>query len=104
MVEDGSIESPESPSQERVSSPAATGGAGYLFEQHVGAFWLGLLLVRAIPPVFRHSSLERVHFQTQHLGWKTDDFLIIAQDPTGTERKLAGQVRRGFTISLAIAN
>ena len=99
MIEDGSIGSAEPPSQERVSSPAATGGAGNLFEQHVGAFWLGLLLVRAIPPVFLRSSLERVHFQTQHLGWKTDDFLIIAQDPTGSERKLAGQVRRGFTIS-----
>ncbi len=99
MVEDGSIGSPEPPSQERVSSPSASGGAGPLFEQHVGAFWLGLLLVRAIPPVFLRSTLERVHFQTQHLGWKTDDFLIIAQDPTGRQRKLAGQVRRGFTIS-----
>jgi hypothetical protein len=29
-----------------VSSPAATGGAGTFFEQHVDAYWLALLLVR----------------------------------------------------------
>ena len=39
----------------RVSSPAATGGAGTTFEQHVGAYWLVQLLVGAIPPKERHT-------------------------------------------------
>ena len=35
----------------RVSSPASTGGAGTVFEHHVGAYWLAQLLVSGIPPI-----------------------------------------------------
>jgi hypothetical protein len=63
----------------RVSSAASTGGAGTFFEQHVGAYWLALLLVRGIPPILLGCSLTEVHFQTERLGWSTDDFLIVAR-------------------------
>ena len=39
--------------------------------------------------------------QTEHLGWHTDDFLIIGQNGAGTRRKLAGQVKRTFRVSAA---
>ena len=57
-----------------VSSPAATGGAGSVFEQAVGAYWLAQLLVGAIPAILIDCSVTEVHFQTEHLGWHTDDF------------------------------
>jgi hypothetical protein len=84
---------------ERVSSPAATGGAGTFFEQHVGAYWLAQLLVRAIPPILHDCSVVEVHLQTENLGWHTDDFLIVGESASGQQRKLAGQVKRAFTIS-----
>jgi hypothetical protein len=82
-----------------VSSPAATGGAGNVFEQAVGAYWLAQLLVGAIPPILIECSVTQVQFQTEHLGWRTDDFLVIGQNSSGATRKLAGQVKRTFTVS-----
>ena len=80
-------------------SPAATGGAGYSFEQHVDAYWLGLLLVRAIPPILIDCTLEEVCLQTRHLGWQTDDFLVVSRNGSGQTRKLVGQVKRTITVS-----
>lgn len=83
----------------RVSSPASTGGAGTFFEQHVAAYWLAQLLVRGIPPILHDCAVVEVHLQTEHLGWHTDDFLIVGQNDSGDRRKLAGQVKRTFTVS-----
>ena len=83
------------------SSPAATGGAGTFFEQHVNAYWLALLLVRAIPPIFIDSIITEVLFQTEHLGWKTDDFLIVTEDDKALCHRMVGQVKRTFTVSAA---
>lgn len=82
----------------RVSSPASTGGAGTTFEQHVGAYWLAQLLVGGIPPILTKATITEVSFQTERLGWKTDDFLIVCVAGTVTQ-KLAGQVKRTFTVS-----
>ena len=82
----------------RVSSPAATGGAGSTFEQHVGAYWLAQLLVGAIPPVLIDTTVREVMFQTERLGWNTDDLLIVGAAGE-TLRKLAAQVKRSFTVS-----
>ena len=82
-----------------VSSPISTGGAGTRFEQNVNAYWLALLLVQARPPILRDCTVKEVHLQTRHLGWHTDDFLICGQDGAGQRRKLAGQVKRTFTVS-----
>src|ERR1017187_273538 len=76
------------PPSGRVSSPASTGGAGALFEQHVGAHWLALLLVRGIPPVLRDCTISEVTFQAERFGWNTDDFLIVGDTGTGIKPKL----------------
>lgn len=86
---------------QRTSSPASTGGAGTFFEQHVAAYWLAQLLVRGIPPVLIEAIVAEVHFQTEHLGWHTDDFLIICERLGAVAQKLAGQVKRSFTVSAA---
>jgi hypothetical protein len=90
------------PEKGRVSSPASTGGAGTFFEQHVAAYWLAQLLVRAIPPILIDRVVAEVHFQTEHLGWQTDDFLIVCERTNlAGQKKLAGQVKRSFTVSAA---
>ena len=82
-----------------ISSPLATGGAGESFEQHVGAYALGLLLVRAKPPILMDTTVVEVRFQTKHSGWQTDDILIVGERSDGNRRKLAIQVTRNLTIS-----
>ena len=83
----------------RMPSPVATGGGGDHFEEHVAAFLLGLLLVRTTPPILTDTSIVSVHLQTNHLGWCTDDILIIGETSTGERRQLAMQVKRTFKIS-----
>src|SRR5262249_4236343 len=70
-------------------------------EQNVNAFWLALLLVRGIPPIAHDCAVVEVHFQTEHLGWHTDDFLIVGERGAQVRRKVAGQVKRTFTVSAA---
>ena len=82
-----------------VSSPASTGGAGNVFEQAVGAYLLSQLLVGATPPVLIDCTVVEVAFQTEYRGWKTDDFLVAGQTSSGATRRLAGQVKRSFTVS-----
>ena len=86
---------------DRVSSSASTGGAGTFFEQHVDAYWLALLLVRGIPPILHDCTVDEVHLQTEHLGWHTDDFLVVGKNGSEQLRKLAGQVKQTFTVSAA---
>ena len=86
---------------DRVSSSASTGGAGTFFEQHVDAYWLALILVRGIPPILHHCTVDEVHLQTEHLGWHTDDFLVVGKNGSEQLRKLAGQVKQTFTVSAA---
>jgi hypothetical protein len=83
----------------RISSPASTGGAGTSFEQHVAAYWLAQLLVHGIPPILIDTVVNEVSFQTERLGWQTDDFLIVCECPGRPPKKLAGQVKRNFTVS-----
>lgn len=82
-----------------VSSSAATGGAGTFFEQHVAAYWLAHLLVRGIPPILIETQISEAHFQTEHLGWNTDDFLVVCEDADGTPHRLVGHVKSSFGIS-----
>jgi hypothetical protein len=88
-------------SQKRISSPISTGGEGVFFEQHVAAYWLAQLLVRSIPPILTDRGVIEVHFQTEHLGFNTDDFLIVCAREGAPAAGLVGQAKRSFTISAA---
>lgn len=83
----------------KVSSPEASGGGGTIFEEHVDAACLALLLVGAIPPVLTDCQTTEVHFQTGHLGWKTDDILLVGKNGFDRRRRLAIQVKDGFVLS-----
>ncbi len=87
-----------------VASPVSTGGGGEQFEQHVAALALGLLLVRGIPPVLTDTSVAEVHLQTRHLGWHTDDLLVIGERSDESRRQLALQVKRSFRVSVGDAD
>ena len=82
-----------------VPSPLATGGAGERFEQRVDAYALALLLARSTAPVLVDAVVTEVNLQTRHLGWCTDDLLIVGEVRPGVTRKLAIQVKRSFTVA-----
>lgn len=82
-----------------VASPLATGQDGAFFEQHVDAFFLALLLVRGIPPIFVDAQLTEVAFQTERLGRNTDDVLLRCTTGSQHQRRLLAQAKRTFTIS-----
>ena len=81
-----------------IASPAATGGAGTTFEHQVGAVFLALLLTRGLPAVFKDCQVEEVGFQTQRLGWETDDLLVVCSSAQHGQRRLAIQVKRTLHI------
>jgi hypothetical protein len=83
----------------RISSPEAIGAPGTFFEQHVNATSLALLLVRGIPPILTDCQLAEVHFQAEHLGWKTDDVLLVGLNGAGEKPRLTGQMKKSFTVS-----
>ena len=84
------------------TSASATGQSGAFFEQHVGAFYLSLLVVRAFAPILKDCVIDEVHFQTERMGWNTDDILLVALDPTSQRRQLAMQVKRQFSVSSSV--
>jgi hypothetical protein len=80
-------------------SPQATGGAGPFFEQHTDAAFLVLLLTGGASPFFTSGTVVEVDLQCGHAGWKTDDLLVQAKDPSGVTHKAVLQVKRHFVLS-----
>jgi hypothetical protein len=85
--------------KDHVASVISTGGGGTVFEHHVGASFLALLLTKAFLPVYSDSIPTQVHFQANRLGWKLDDLLIEGQDEQGEAHRLGIQIKRKFIIS-----
>jgi len=79
------------------TSPAATGDRGGSFEQQVAACHLAFLLSRGVPPFLQGTTVEEVHLQAGHLGWKTDDLVLVGTGPL--RRQVALQVKSAFTFS-----
>lgn len=80
-----------------VVSPFATGGGGVEFEKYVGAYYLALLLLDAIPFGLPAGAIREVEFQRAYVGEPLDDLIVRAELP-GSTAKLALQVKRDFSF------
>ena len=67
----------------RVQPPEATGGAGFTFEEAVGAWYLLHLLLERAPFDSALGPPVRVKFQVAVDGWPLDDILIELANPPG---------------------
>lgn len=85
-------------SAQHPTSPAATGDRGGSFEQQSAACYLTYLLTQGTPPFMQGGTLDEVHLQAGHLGWETDDLLLVGK-VSGQIRKVAVQVKSSFTFS-----
>ncbi len=83
---------------DRPVSPAATGDRGGSFEQLVDVCYLAYLLTQGAPPFMCGSTLSEVHFQAEHLGWATDDLLLVGV-VAGHKRTVAIQVKSSLTLT-----
>jgi hypothetical protein len=80
------------------TSPSATGDRGGSFEQLVDVCYLAYLLAQGTPPFLRGGTVEEVHLQTEHLGWATDDLLLVGT-VAGHKRKVAMQVKSALILT-----
>ncbi|MCD9026608.1 ATP-binding protein [Luteimonas sp. BDR2-5] len=87
----------------RGQSPELTGGAGFVYEAHVAAYYLTALLAEASAPGLNHRIVRRVALQQKSAGEPLDDVIV---DTTGADgqARLSLQVKRQLTISSAPTN
>ena len=77
------------------SSPAATGGAGYVYEDEVGAYFAAAMLVGATPVEGMSGRIVRLNFQTAFLGWALDDLLLTLDNLDGKPQRIGISVKSG---------
>ena len=81
------------------SSPIATGGLGYVFENNVKTAFISLMLIEAIPPISYSGRIEKINFQTNSLGYHTDDMLITISDENQIESKLICSIKMNISFT-----
>jgi len=87
-----------SPSQ--ISNPFSTGGGGVNFEVHVQACFVALMLAGGYAPCLPLRPIRKIKLQGRHADYETDDVIIFAGSPNGSDQyKLLGQIRRSITLS-----
>ncbi len=80
-----------------LSSPVSTGGEGTRLEHEVGAFYLALLLLNAVPRGLDGGIIREVRFQRLYAGELLDDIVVIVELPDG-DAKLAVQYKRDLSF------
>lgn len=80
--------------QQQIASSFSTGGGGPLFEIKVQASLLATLLVRGHVQIFQDAAMQELHLQAEHLGFNTDDALVIALDTNGRKVRQLWSVKR----------
>ena len=81
------------------SNPFSTGGGGFAFENCVQALTLIDLVCGSNTRVFASCPVQKVEFQTNRLGYETDDMLVSGVDPSiGKTRRLLYQIKHGIAF------
>ncbi|RUI17003.1 hypothetical protein [Pseudomonas aeruginosa] len=82
-------------------STELTGGAGFVYESHVAAYFMSALLAETVRPPLQ-SQIKSVRLQQAALGAPLDDIIIELDTPV--TMKAHFQVKRSLTISSAKTN
>jgi hypothetical protein len=87
-------------SRKRLSNSFSTGSGGSLFEAHIQAAFVTLLITGGYTPCFPSWPIIAVKLQGKIDGYATDDLIVTAENSANrTMRKMLGQVKHsiGFT-------
>lgn len=90
--------------ERKPQSPELAGGAGFTFEDAVGAFYLTALLGEGHAPGIQGRTASRVAFQQRNFGEPLDDLIVDFCDTAGQVARLSLQVKRTFSVSKAKSN
>lgn len=85
-------------------SPELASGAGFAFEDQVGASFLAALLCEGHAPGTSDRVVSRVAFQQRDFGEPLDDIVVDARGHDNSCRRLSLQCKQSLTISDAASN
>ncbi|MAS91807.1 MAG: hypothetical protein CMO55_01320 [Verrucomicrobiales bacterium] len=88
------------PPAKQLSNPFSTGGGGAIFESHVQASFVALMLTRGVCPCFPDLVIEKVKLQGKHAGFETDDFIVFGRSVASSqEKKLLAQIKHRISFT-----
>jgi hypothetical protein len=87
-------------SKKNLSNPFSTGGGGALFEAHVQAAFVTLMITGGFTPCFPSRPIVEIKLQGKKDGYATDDLIVTTEEPSGGgRRKLLGQVKHSIAFT-----
>src|SRR6266851_1174452 len=90
--------------ERKPQSSELAGGAGFTFEDTVGAFYLTALLGEGFAPGLESRTVCRVALQQRNVGEPLDDLIVDFRDTASEEARLSLQVKSQLTVSAAKSN
>ena len=84
----------------QLSNPFSTGGGGGIFEAHVQASFVALMLTGGFAPCLPCWPISKIKLQGKFDGYDTDD-LIVFVEKTGSDqkRKMLAQIKHSISIT-----
>jgi hypothetical protein len=86
--------------RKQLSNPFSTGGGGVLFEAHVQASFVALMLTGGYAPCLPSWPIKKIKLQGKFEGYDTDDLIVFVEKEDGNQgRKLLGQIKHSISIT-----
>ena len=70
-----------------LSNPFSTGGGGILFESHVQASFVVLMLAGGFAPCLPCWPITKIKLQGKFAGYETDDLIIFIEQPGNKQKR-----------------
>lgn len=87
-------------SKKKLSNPFSTGSGGVLFEAHVQAAFVTLMITGGYTPCFPSKPIVEIKLQGKKYGYATDDLIVTTEQPSGGgRRKLIGQIKHSIAFT-----
>ena len=84
----------------QLSNPFSTGGGGHLFEAHVQASFIVLMLTGGYSPCLPCWPIVKIKQQGRIDGYETDDLIVFVEHPQNKEeRKILCQVKHNINLT-----
>lgn len=84
----------------QLSNPFSTGGGGGIFEAHVQASFVALMLTGGFAPCLPCWSISKIKLQGKFDGYDTDDLIVFVEDPGSSQaRKMLAQIKHSISIT-----
>ena len=84
----------------QLSNPFSSGGGGGIFEAHVQASFVALMLTGGFVPCLPCWPISKIKLQGKFAGYDTDDLVVFIENPdSGQARKMLGQIKHSINIT-----